>query len=79
MEPLKPEEKRSLLANSPQAQPGDIAEYERLLADRFTVDPDVPQPQPEPAFVESQPSLRRESRLQELALKLYPNGIAQTK
>ncbi len=40
MQPLKPDQKRAILENSPQAQPGDIREYERLLSLRFTEDPD---------------------------------------
>ena len=43
MEPLKPEMKRKLLEAQRQATPADIEEYERLLAERFTLDPDLPQ------------------------------------
>jgi hypothetical protein len=42
MEPLKPETKRRILQERPQASPADIEEYERLLAERFTEDPDMP-------------------------------------
>jgi hypothetical protein len=41
MEPMKPEEKARVLAENPQAEPGDIEEYERLLSLRFASDPDV--------------------------------------
>ena len=41
MEPLKPETKQQILANNPQAAPEDLEEYERLLSQRFTVDPHV--------------------------------------
>ena len=36
MQPMKPEQKRSALESRPQAQPSDLAEYERLLSERFT-------------------------------------------
>ncbi len=39
MEPLKPEEKEAILKKNPLADPADIEEYERLLSERFTVDP----------------------------------------
>ena len=42
MEPLKPETKRQILQERPQASPADIEEYERLLAERFAEDPDLP-------------------------------------
>lgn len=42
MEPLKPVTKENILALRPEADPADIEEYERLLAERFTVDPDLP-------------------------------------
>lgn len=42
MEPLKPEVRKWILDEHPQASPEDIDEYERLLAQRFTVDPDLP-------------------------------------
>ena len=41
MEPLKPAEKQSILENSPNAEPADLEEYERLLSTRFTMDPDL--------------------------------------
>jgi len=40
MEPLKDETKARILAERPQACPKDIEEYELLLAERFTEDPD---------------------------------------
>ena len=42
MQPLKPEHKRSILENNPEAQAGDIEEYERLISMRFAEDPDSP-------------------------------------
>jgi hypothetical protein len=42
MEPLKPETRQQILRDRPQASPADIDEYERLLAERFTADPDLP-------------------------------------
>jgi hypothetical protein len=78
MEPLKPEQKRTILKNSPQAQPGDIQEYERLLSLRFTEDPDQ-QPEAAPSgFVERmvRPASRdeRELRIKELHRKLFGLG-----
>lgn len=67
MEPLKPTTKESILRDSPQAAPEDIEEYERLLAERFTVDPDVPMA-PEDVAAHDE----RESRLLELQKKLFP-------
>ena len=47
MQPLKPSQKNDILANAPQAQPEEVEEYERLLAQRFMTDPDLgPAPQP---------------------------------
>lgn len=70
MEPLKPETKSKILAENPQAAPEDIQEYERLLAERFTVDPDLPMA-PES---EAEPTPEgREQRLQYLYRKLFPN------
>ncbi|HEX8694455.1 MAG TPA: hypothetical protein VF746_18680 [Longimicrobium sp.] len=71
MEPLKPETKARILEESLQAAPEDIEEYERLLSERFTVDPDLPA-SPEAAHAVDE----RESRLQELARKLFPHGHA---
>lgn len=70
MEPMKPEEKTRLLAENPQAEPGDIEEYERLLSMRFATDPDVP----------AAPSVQREAesieqRLAELHRKLFQVSV----
>jgi hypothetical protein len=71
MEPLKPETENKILEESPQAAPEDIQEYERLLAERFTVDPDLPMaPESE---AESTPD-DREQRLQDLYRKLFPHN-----
>jgi hypothetical protein len=80
MEPLKPEQKKSILANNPEAQPEDLEEYERLLAQRFTEDPDeesaaspVASGQPQSA------SQKREARIKELYQKLFkPAGAVAT-
>jgi hypothetical protein len=71
MEPLKPELKKSILANNPQADPKDVEEYERLLSLRFSEDPDE-QFGASPVAERSQ-SLRaeREARIQELHRKLF--------
>lgn len=66
MEPLKPTTKERILSDTPQASPEDVEEYERLLAERFTVDPDMPMaPGGNTAHEE------RESRLEELHKKLF--------
>ena len=66
MEPLKPEVKNALLKNSPQASPQDVEEYQRLLAERFTIDPDLPG-----APETMTQGISRETRLAELYRKLY--------
>ena len=65
--PVKPEVRDSLLQNNPQAAPQDIDEYERLLAERFTIDPDL---SPEPAPTAG--GTNQEERLRELYQKLFP-------
>jgi hypothetical protein len=66
MEPLKPEVRKWILDEHPQASPEDIEEYERLLAQRFTVDPDLPM-----APEESIQRKDDEERLEELYNKLF--------
>jgi hypothetical protein len=66
MEPLKPETKTRILQERPQASPADIEEYERLLAERFTEDPDLPK---SPAV--AQAAAQREKRLEQLYMKLF--------
>ncbi len=66
MEPLKPDTKQRILQNSPQASPADIEEYERLLAERFTVDPSLPKSPTTAAAVANS-----EKRLEELHRKLF--------
>lgn len=67
MQPLKPEEKSRIIEENPQADPGDLAEYERLLSQRFAMDPDVPAAPEALAGVED-----AEARLAELHAKLFP-------
>ena len=74
MEPLKPETKQSILANRPDAVPEDIQEYERLLAQRFTVEPSrvpVGVGLTAPAAAPDQAGPLREARLRELYKKLF--------
>jgi hypothetical protein len=66
MEPLKPETKARILRERPEANPEDIEEYERLLAERFTEDPDVPK---SPAV--AQEVAKRQKRLEQLYEKLF--------
>lgn len=67
MEPLKPETESKILEESPEAAPEDIQEYERLLAERFTVDPDLPMA-PEADSQQEDP----EERIQYLYRRLFP-------
>ena len=71
MEPLKPELKKSILANNPQADPKDIEEYERLLSLRFAEDPD--EELATSPLAEQSHTLReqREARIHELYQKLF--------
>jgi hypothetical protein len=68
MEPLTPEVRKRILDNRPQASPEDIDEYERLLSQRFTVDPDLPMDPEESALRDDD-----EQRLEELYNKLFAN------
>ncbi|MBZ5525869.1 MAG: hypothetical protein LAP21_26905 [Acidobacteriia bacterium] len=70
MEPLKPEQKRSVLGNNSQAQPSDIEEYERLLSLRYTEDPDQ-QPATFPEKDAGSVHAQREARIKELYQKLF--------
>jgi len=66
MEPLKPETKKRILKERPQASAEDIEEYERLLAERFTEDPNLPK---SPTL--AQAATKREKRLEQLYKKLF--------
>ena len=68
MEPLTPKVRKEILDNRPQASPEDIDEYERLLSQRFTVDPDLPMDPNESALRDDD-----EARLEELYNKLFAN------
>ena len=74
MEPLKPEVVRGILdAAEPAAAPmmhDDIEEYERLLSERFTRDPDLPK-SPEQAIAADQ----SEERITELHSRLFGNRL----
>lgn len=78
MQPLKPNEKRAILENRPNAQPADIEEYERLLSERFTVDPDISPAEAPEGAERGLLSARemRERRIAELHLKLFGNHEA---
>lgn len=77
MEPMDPEVKTQILENAPQAEPEDVNEYERLLSERFTMDPDIPAPAAEPetlrGVLEKRNMTREEidQRLAELQEKLF--------
>jgi hypothetical protein len=72
MQPLKPHEKDDIIVES-AADPAEIAEYEQLLAEMFTIDPDGPPLDPSLESVRD----TRQARLDELAKKLFPGGIKQ--
>jgi hypothetical protein len=84
MEPMDPEKKASILATAFDATEDDVDEYERLLAERFTVDPNMPRvPAPPSAEAEvfgieadetERPMTRAEidARLTALRAKLFP-------
>jgi len=75
MEPIKPEVKERVLREQPQATPEEIEEYEKLLAQRFTSDPDFqPTPAPIPSALLA-PDQQGEQRLLELQRKLFPETI----
>jgi hypothetical protein len=64
MEPLKPHIKQELLKKHPE----ELAEYERLLSERFRVDPrKLTTPGPE-----HEKSARRKERIKELHGILFP-------
>jgi hypothetical protein len=67
MEPLKPEDKVRILQENPQADPGDLEEYELLLSRRFTIDPDSPTKAGGSSTAEE-----IESRIAYLHRKLFP-------
>jgi hypothetical protein len=72
VEPLKPQVKQSIQELRPDAAPEDIEEYERLLSERFLIDPDAQAPAPERTAVRVAPtSDAREQRLAELHEKLF--------
>lgn len=73
MEPLKPDTVKGILAR-PAAAPvlqEDIEEYERLLSERFTRDPDLPM-SPRDADDVAQ----REDRIAQLYQKLFQHPAA---
>jgi hypothetical protein len=69
MEPLKPDTKRTILQDRPGVGKPDLEEYERLLAQRFSVDPDAP--------ASADASQARETRLAELHAKLFGREPAE--
>jgi hypothetical protein len=69
MEPLKPEAKQNLL-NRPQASPQDVEEYERLLSERYTRDPN-PDLRTRPTAAPDAAARSSEARLKVLYQKLY--------
>jgi hypothetical protein len=69
MQPMKPEQIRSALMNRPEAQPSDLEEYQRLLSQRFTTDPDREQPAAAPLIEKGR--VDREERLRELYRTLF--------
>jgi hypothetical protein len=70
MEPLKPQDKHRILADNPAADPAEVEEYERLLSERFAVDPDAPVAAPNAAWSGIDVH-DREARIAELYQKLF--------
>jgi hypothetical protein len=48
MEPLKPAEKLEILQRAESADASEVEEYEKLLSQRFTTDPDAATPESVP-------------------------------
>jgi hypothetical protein len=71
MEPLKPETRKEILRKAPGATVEELAEYERLLSERFTIDPDAPR---SPSMLRLQKE--KQNRLKELYKKLFPGAEA---
>lgn len=71
MQPLKPTEVHAILENRPNPQPGEVEEYERLLSQRFTVDPDFAPSQAPAEEVVPAPAEEREARIAELHQRLF--------
>ena len=77
MEPMKPEARQQLTRNNSQATPQDVEEYERLLSQRFMVDPSLPtacataNSDLMAAPTALSPAQERETRLKVLYQKLY--------
>jgi hypothetical protein len=70
MEPLKPQDKHRILAENPAADPAEVEEYERLLSERFAVDPDAPVAAPNAVWSGIDVHVR-EARIAELYQKLF--------
>jgi len=68
MQPLTPLVRQRVLE---QAKPEEVAEYERLLAERFMTDPSVPK---DPATAEADE--KRNARLGKLQAKLFASSSA---
>jgi len=66
VEPRKPSDRRSILDDNLEAAPQDLDEYERLLAEQFVDDPDVPAA-PAGASLQGE----RDARLRELHQRLF--------
>lgn len=77
MEPLHPTVRKQLLTRLPPANPLDIDEYERLLADRFAEDPSAA-PAAAPVAGAAAGADPREARLAQLHQKLFGGGPAAT-
>jgi hypothetical protein len=73
MEPLKPARKKQILESAPSASPEELAEYEKLLAERFTVDPDLPRAPETLGLIQ-----RKNDRLKQLHKKLFPDAETET-
>ncbi len=70
MQPLKPEQKKKLTAERPQASPADVEEYEKLLSERFTVPPEEAAAAPLHKAIPSR-AQQIEKRIKELHSKIF--------
>lgn len=68
MQPLKPDEKNRILEENPQAAPEDVERYQKLLSERFTIDPDQAQTAPLQARKQVQAKSRAEAIEDELRM-----------
>jgi hypothetical protein len=60
MEPMKPKEKLEIMQRGESTDASEVEEYEKLLSQRFTTDPDAPVPESAQQGVQDDRSRLRE-------------------